>query len=71
MKLDDPDSLAELAKTAPPIAVGSLHRAGVQLSDWVLLATLAYTLLQTFFLIRDRLTRHKARKRKNADAANQ
>lgn len=32
---------------------------GIQLSDWVLLATLIYTLLQIYFLLRDKWRRRK------------
>lgn len=37
---------------------------GMQLSDLVLLATLVYTLLQIYVLIRDKVRDHKARKDK-------
>lgn len=39
-------------KASPPIAVSFAAVAGVSLQDWVLLATLAYTLLQIALLIR-------------------
>lgn len=33
------------AKLAPPVAVTGLTLGGIQLQDWVLIATLVYTLL--------------------------
>lgn len=56
-----PEEVAAAAKVAPPATIGALTFAGVDLSQWVLLATLVYTLLQITFLIRDRIYR----KRKN------
>lgn len=44
----------EAIKAAPAVTVGSLTLFGVGLSDWVLLTTLLYTLLQIGFLLRDR-----------------
>ncbi|EJU14006.1 hypothetical protein LH128_05890 [Sphingomonas sp. LH128] len=41
-----------LGKAAPPIAVSTAAIAGLSLQDWVLVATLAYTLLQIAILIR-------------------
>lgn len=38
--------------------------AGMTLSDWLLLATLVYTVLQIFFLILDRWNRRDRRGRK-------
>lgn len=34
------------AKVAPPVTVAGLTLMGVQLSDWLIIATLIYTLLQ-------------------------
>jgi len=34
-----------VGKTAPPVAVSALTLYGVQLSQWVLMATLLYTVL--------------------------
>jgi hypothetical protein len=39
-------------KAVPPIAVSTAAIAGLSLQDWVLIATLAYTLLQIALLIR-------------------
>lgn len=38
-------------KASPPLAVTSVAAAGYTLQDWVLVATLAYTLLQMASLI--------------------
>lgn len=48
---------AEAVKASPPLTVVGLTIYGVSLQDWVLLITLAYTLLQIFFLIRDKVFR--------------
>lgn len=41
----------EAMKAAPPVSVTGLSLAGVGLSDWVLLATLIYTVLQSIALV--------------------
>lgn len=51
----------ETIKAMPPIAVGSLTLLGVQLSDWVLLLTAAYTVMQIGFLLRDKWWRQRHR----------
>lgn len=57
---------AEGLKALPTVTVGGLTLFGVGLSDWVLLATLFYTIAQIGFLFRDRWYRpHKARKVQN------
>jgi hypothetical protein len=33
-------------KTSPPVVVSGLTLAGVQLQDWLILATILYTLIQ-------------------------
>jgi hypothetical protein len=46
----------QAARVATPAAVaGVTHFLGVPLSDWVLILTIVYTLVQLFVLIRDRL----------------
>lgn len=54
--LNNPEGASEYAgavgKAAPPIAVSTAAIAGLSLQDWVLVATLAYTLLQIALLIR-------------------
>lgn len=42
---------AEALKATPPVTVASLTIAGVSLNDLVLLATLAYIVLQASFLL--------------------
>lgn len=46
--------LTEAIKASPALTVGGLTLFGVGLSDWVLLATLIYTVLQVAFLLRDK-----------------
>ena len=46
--------VTEATKAAPALTVGGLTLFGVGLSDWVLLATLIYTVLQVGFLLRDK-----------------
>lgn len=55
--------VTEAAKAAPAVTVGSLTLFGVGLSDWVLLATLLYTVMQIGFLLRDKW--YKPRKARN------
>lgn len=57
------DTLAEASKAAPPVTVGGLSLVGVPLSDWLIIATLVYTVLQIVFLIRDK--RYRPWKDKN------
>jgi uncharacterized protein (DUF58 family) len=46
----------QAARVATPAAVaGVTHFLGIPLSDWVLILTIVYTLVQLFVLIRDRL----------------
>lgn len=47
----------EAVRLSPPIAVTGLSLYGVSLQDWVLAATLIYTVLSLVFLIRDKLYR--------------
>ena len=49
------DTLTEATKAAPPVIVGGLTLVGVPLSDWLIIATLVYTVLQIVFLVRDKL----------------
>ena len=51
------DVMHEAVKAAPAVTVGGLTFFGVGLSDWVLLLTLIYTILQIGFLIRDKVIR--------------
>ena len=38
-------------KTSPPVVVSGLTLAGVQLQDWLILATILYTLIQIIILL--------------------
>lgn len=49
----------EVMKAAPPIAVSSLHFFGVELSQWVLLLTLIYTVIQIVLALEKRFRRRK------------
>ena len=40
-----------VAKTSPPVVVSGLALAGVQLQDWLILATILYTLIQIIILL--------------------
>ena len=51
----DLNAVTEAIKAAPPITVGGLTIWGVSLSGWVLILTAIYTVLQIYFLLRDRL----------------
>lgn len=51
----DLDAVTEAVKAAPPITVGGLTLWGVGLSEWVLILTAIYTILQIYFLLRDKL----------------
>ena len=51
----DLDTVTEAVKAAPPLTVGGLTMLGVSLSEWVLILTAIYTILQIYFLLHDRL----------------
>lgn len=40
-----------VAKTSPPVVVSGLTLAGVQLQDWLILATILYTVIQIVILL--------------------
>jgi len=44
--------IAAATKASPPLAVTAATLGGMSLQDWVLIATLLYTLLQIVLLIR-------------------
>ena len=48
---------AEAAKSAPLLVVTGATFLGFTLQEWVYIATLTYTALQMFILIRDKLWR--------------
>lgn len=53
--MSTPQEIAvEAMKAAPPVTIGALQLAGVSLSDWLLIATLLYTVLQIGFLLHDK-----------------
>ena len=53
--MDYKESVALAAtKASPPLTVGAMTLFGVPLSDVVLVLTALYTLLQIFFLLRDK-----------------
>ena len=51
----DLNAVTEALKAAPPITVGGLTMWGVSLSEWVLILTAIYTVLQIYFLLRGKL----------------
>lgn len=40
-----------VAKTSPPVVVSGLTVAGIQLQDWLIIATILYTLIQIIILL--------------------
>jgi hypothetical protein len=51
------DLAASAAKVMPPVSISVATLLGLGLSDWLLVATIIYTVLQTIFLIRDKVFR--------------
>lgn len=47
------DLFAAAAKASPPLTVSGLAVVGVSLHEWVLIATLIYTVLQILLLVRN------------------
>lgn len=58
------ESIAVAAvKVAPPaIVTGATMILGLTLNEWVAIATLIYVVLQTFFLVKDRIKKNKAKR---------
>ena len=52
----------ELAKVAPPVTVTSMTLAGFPMSDWVLLLTAIYTVIQIYVVSRKALLSYIDRK---------
>ena len=50
------------AKMSPPVTVAAATVAGASLQDWVLAATLVYTVLQIILLVRKTWKEHKKQK---------
>lgn len=46
-------------KAAPPVTVTGFTLSGVTLNEWVLIATLVYTLLQMGWFIYDKIIKRK------------
>lgn len=46
---------AEGLKSLPPLAVAGATFLGFTLQEWMYVATLAYTVMQMYFLIRDKI----------------
>ena len=40
-----------VAKTSPPVVVSGLTLAGIQLQDWLIMATILYTVIQIIILL--------------------
>lgn len=52
-----PDGLVEATKAVPPVAVTGISLAGISLSDWVLISTLIYTVMQAAWFMWEKLIR--------------
>lgn len=57
---ESPEAIAATAKAAPPLAVTGITIAGYPLADWVLVATLLYTVLQILVVARRLLWQRRA-----------
>jgi hypothetical protein len=57
------DTAHEALRLSPPITVAGLSLYGISLQDWVLIATLLYTVASLYFLLRDKLYRPWKEKR--------
>lgn len=51
--------IQEVTKASPPVTVGALTLLGLPLSDWIIIVTIVYTVLQIFFLLRDKWWRDR------------
>ncbi|GBG55151.1 hypothetical protein SPFL3102_03587 [Sporomusaceae bacterium FL31] len=49
--MENQDIKSELIKMTPPVGVSTASTLGLTLADWVLLATLVYTVIQTGWLV--------------------
>ena len=56
------EQLADIAKVTPPITVTGMTLAGYPLSQWVLLLTAIYTVIQIYSAVRRLYQSHKAGK---------
>lgn len=53
------EHVSEMTKVAPPVAVSGAALAGMSLQDWVLIATLIYTVVQTVLALWRAYKNHK------------
>ncbi|MGF6963032.1 hypothetical protein OKW43_000037 [Paraburkholderia sp. WC7.3g] len=58
------DVIASAVKSLPPVSVASATLLGYPMADWVLAATLLYTILQTVALVRDKFLPHRRKQKK-------
>lgn len=63
MQAQSESAATAVAKLAPPLAVGGITVAGIQLSDIVLFLTGLYAVLQIGFLLYDRIVKPRKEKR--------
>lgn len=54
--------ITAITKASPPVTVTGITLAGASLQDWVLIATLIYTVLQIGFLLVAKLRKTKLTK---------
>lgn len=54
-RLEHSEVIDAAARLAPPVAVSGLTLFGISMSEWVLLATLIYTIIQIYILLRDKV----------------
>lgn len=59
MTIDYSELVVETGKVAPGGTVVGLTFVGVPIADWLVLATLLFTLLQVYFLLRDKWWRQR------------
>ncbi len=59
--MDKYEVAAELTKASPPIGVSGLMVCGVALPDIVLISTFLFTVLQVYFLLRDKWWRQRGK----------
>ena len=54
------EQFADVAKAAPPITITSMSALGFPMSDWVLLLTAIYTLMQVLLIVRRLIVSRRA-----------
>ena len=57
------EEFAGAVKVAPPMAVTGAIFMGFTLNEWAAITAIFYACLQTFFLLKDRWTKHKQKKK--------